>query len=358
MNAASRLAKKAAPQDPAFGKRRLMALGMISLMVGASEALGEKDVIFPEMAALTIGFWVVGERLWVARSFQSVASLTLAAFFGFALVQYSPFHLLANLALAFSFGALCLWATGSTMYPLISACVLPVLIHTENWTYPVAVLIMSSMVAFGRALMEKIGWRAKSPPAPLAIPAKKALARWGALFLGVLPVMALAVLTSNRQFILPPLIVAYVELANSPLGRRTKPLEACLLLVAAAAAGSSLQALGHYRLGLPETLVAFLIAASVFAIFRLAGKCYPPAGAVSLIPLLLPRESLAWVPLRVAVGSGLLILISMVFFQKCHKWTKPQLIYCFAPNFAIKMLKTRKKAKKRSDAPARDGRGF
>jgi hypothetical protein len=232
------------------------------------------------------------------------------------------------------------------MFPLISACVLPVLIHTENWTYPVAVFFMSAIVASGRVWMEKIGWRPKTSREPLKTPLKKVGARWIALILAALPVMSLAVLTSNQHFILPPLIVVYVELANSAAGFRNKPLEIYFLLIVAAVVGSVFQEFGYYRLRLPETLVAFLIMVVIFTIFEIKGKCYPPVGAVSLIPLLLPKESLPWIPLRVAVGAALLIAISLLFFQRCYKWSKPQLIHCFVPRFIIKKLIKRKIVKK------------
>lgn len=31
-------------------------------MVGVSELMGEKEIIFPEMAALTIGMWIVDKK--------------------------------------------------------------------------------------------------------------------------------------------------------------------------------------------------------------------------------------------------------------------------------------------------------
>lgn len=39
-------------------KRYLCALVMILLMIGAAELLHEKEILFPEMAALTIGMWI------------------------------------------------------------------------------------------------------------------------------------------------------------------------------------------------------------------------------------------------------------------------------------------------------------
>lgn len=48
--------------DPVPRKRYICALLMILLMVGVSELMGEKEIIFPEMAALTIGMWIVDKK--------------------------------------------------------------------------------------------------------------------------------------------------------------------------------------------------------------------------------------------------------------------------------------------------------
>ena len=42
--------------DPVQRKRYICALLMILLMVGVSELMGEKEIIFPEMAALTSSY--------------------------------------------------------------------------------------------------------------------------------------------------------------------------------------------------------------------------------------------------------------------------------------------------------------
>ena len=52
--------------DTLQNKRYLFALGMILLMVGVSEWLQEKEVLFPEMAALTIGMWIVDKGCGVS----------------------------------------------------------------------------------------------------------------------------------------------------------------------------------------------------------------------------------------------------------------------------------------------------
>lgn len=135
-------------------KRYFYALLMILLMIGAAELLMEREIIFPEMAALTIGMWIVDKRVWQVSRASMVALMILGAVTGVCIVRYSPFPLLVNLAFAFIFTAVCLTLFRATLVPQISACMLPVLLGTESWVYPVAVLVMSVIVVGGQG-----GWR-------------------------------------------------------------------------------------------------------------------------------------------------------------------------------------------------------
>ena len=43
--------------------RYLSAMAVVVLMVGVAERTGEREVIFPEMAALAIGMWIAPKRV-------------------------------------------------------------------------------------------------------------------------------------------------------------------------------------------------------------------------------------------------------------------------------------------------------
>lgn len=89
--------------DVSGRKRYLAALLMILAMVGVSEFLGEKEIIFPEMAALAVGMWIVDKRVWRVGRIAMIVMMTSGATWGVVLVRYSALPLMVNLALAFSF---------------------------------------------------------------------------------------------------------------------------------------------------------------------------------------------------------------------------------------------------------------
>lgn len=336
--APSTSARSSYAAGPAKYIRYASALLMIMGMVATADYFEEKEIIFPEMAALCIGLWIVDKRVWVINKWRMFFLMTLGAIAGVCVVRYCPFPLLVNLSLAFGFAAVCLMITRTTLIPLISACMLPVLLHTESWIYPITVGALSFVVMLGQGIMEKKNIRKKIPYARLAHNRKEEALRWLTLLGTILLIASLPVYTSHLYCILPPLIVTYVEFASSKAGFLNRPVQTFLLLVTAAILGAAFQGLLHGYLHLPEMAVAFCLFICIFFLFEWSGKYFAPAGAVALIPMIIPEEDLFWFPLQIAVGAAVFITTAMLLFLKCYKWPKAQLIFCLTPGFIRKSI--------------------
>ncbi|MBS5495592.1 HPP family protein [Bacteroides intestinalis] len=273
--------------------RYLISLIMILIMVGLAEWTDEKEILFPEMTALIIGLLIIDKRVWNVKRWQIILLMTLGAAVGICIVRYSPLPYVVNLCAAFAFAGASLLISRATLIPLISACVLPVLLHTESIVYPIAVFSMSVSVVL-------------------------------------------------VQIILPPLMVTFVEMVNSKAGFRNRPTQVFLFLTTVATLGTVLQIVGHHHLHLPESIVTLTIAAILFLIFEWTGKYFAPSGALAFIPMLLPQEGLAWLPLEASIGAALFITIAMVVFQKCYKWNRAQLIFCATPTLLREYMNRKK----------------
>nr|WP_320916506.1 HPP family protein [Bacteroides intestinalis] len=276
--------------------RYLISLIMILIIVGLAEWTDEKEILFPEMTALIIGLLIIDKRVWNVKRWQIILLMTLGAAVGICIVRYSPLPYVVNLCAAFAFAGASLLISRATLIPLISACVLPVLLHTESIVYPIAVFSMSVSVVL-------------------------------------------------VQIILPPLMVTFVEMVNSKAGFRNRPTQVFLFLTTVATLGTVLQIVGHHHLHLPESIVALTIAAILFLIFEWTGKYFAPSGALAFIPMLLPQEGLAWLPLEASIGAALFITIAMVVFQKCYKWNRAQLIFCATPTLLREYMNRKKREK-------------
>lgn len=329
--------------DPQRRKRYICSLIMILLMIGVAELLHEKEVLFPEMAALTIGMWIVDKRVWKVKYWQMLLLMTFGACAGVLVVLYSPFVLVINVALAFLCAAIGLFIARASLFPMISACVLPVLLETESWVYPLSVFVMTLIIIVAQQWMEHLGIRK-----PIIYEAVERhwptdSFRWLCLMISVFAVACLAVYSSNIYFIIPPLIVAYVEFVNSKAGFRNRPVLTVLLLFVGSVIGTVFQLVGYYYLGLPEIVVALFSFIALFTLFEWLGKFFAPVGAMVLIPMLLPAEALPWLPFQVLVGATLFIAMGMVFFQQCYKWSCAQLIYCLIPHYLLSQLNQNKR---------------
>lgn len=321
----------------------LSALAMMVAMMALAEFTGETEIIFPEMAALTIGLWISNKHIWQVTDVQLVSLMTLAAIVGVLIVRYSPLPLMINITIAFVVAGVILTSQRSTLYPLVSALILPVLLHTTSWVYPLSVLAMTVVLVVVKKIFEAKGIRNKTDYTPSDRPIKSAIVVWAAMTCSLLSIAAIGYCSTYIYIIIPPLIVSFVEFVNTKAGFRNRPVLTVLLLSVCSLVGSVFQFVGHFYLGLPLAVVATAILVVVFGLFEWLGKFFAPAGAISLIPLLLPEEVLPYLPLEVFVGAVLFIAVAMIFFQKCYRWSRAQIVYCLIPHYLISRFVRRKR---------------
>ncbi|WP_372752876.1 hypothetical protein [Labilibaculum sp.] len=313
--------------------RYLFALLMIGLMVGVSDWLGEKEIIFPEIAALILGLWIIDKKVWIISRPMVVLLMTVSALFGILLVRYSPMPLFVNLAISFIFTSLCLFFSRTNLIPIISASMLPVLLATHSWIYPLSVFSMSLVLVGVQWIFEQIGWRKY-----VNVSSKKSLCRhtlvhWLKLLVGFLFIAAIPVYIGKMYFIVPPLVVTFVEFASSAAGFRKRPVQIFFLLVVSASLGALFQYVLHGVLGFSEVYTVLLLFACLFLFIELLGEAFAPACAIALIPMIIPPQNVALYPLQVAGGAAIFLLVAMVFFLKCYRWKRAHLWVCFVPEF-------------------------
>lgn len=311
--------------------RYAASIVMLTVMVAAAEFSGENEILFPEMAALTVGMWIVDKRVWQVTRPKLVALMTVGAVAGVCIVRYSPLPFLANIAVAFAFPAVCLMVSRTTLIPQISACMLPVLLGTRSWIYPAAVLGMSLLIVLGQRAMVRCGLRKETVCVAAPRDLKAEGIRWLLLLCTVIAVAAIPVSMGSVYFILPPLIVMYVELSNSKAGFRSRPLQVFSFMVAAVLLGSMGTYFGHTVMGLPKFVVVLPVLVCLFGLFESQGKYFAPAGAAALVPMIIPAEDLLLFPVQVAAGAALFIALSMLLFQRCYRWSGAQLAVAFVP---------------------------
>ena len=123
--------------------RYAASLGLVAAMVAAAELLGEQEVVFPEIAALAAGMWVIDKQVWRIGRRQAVWLMTLAAAAGWLIARIPGLPPPGGIALGFLFAAGCQVLTRTSLAPMLSACLLPVALGADSPVYPVAVFLLT-----------------------------------------------------------------------------------------------------------------------------------------------------------------------------------------------------------------------
>ena len=276
---------------------------VVAAMVGASELLGEQEIIFPEIAAIAVGLLLAPRRAWMTNRLRVFALIAVSASLGLAISVCVPLPLWAKLSAAFVLGQLLLICSGTGFAPLISAIVLPVLLGTRSLVYPAAAVALTAMILLMSLLLERLGVRKAEPDHPVGLPERRDFPRIALrTALGVLCIAA-AVRLDVRFAAAPPLLVAFTELMNRESAARRRPFQAIALLSLCAALGVASRVVLAGWLGLPLTIAAAAAAAGMILLLRGFHMFLPPAGALTVLAMLIPESALGIYPTQVLLGS-------------------------------------------------------
>jgi len=279
----------------------LLPLALVVPMLALSSALGTDEIIFPEGAALVMGIWVVGLSGWASCRWRAAALPPLFACAGVLLLRLD-LPQIAALLIAVTVGLGALQAFDTRLAPALSAAVLPIVFDVRDWSYPLAVLAISVVVAAGMAwLPRRASLRFDDAPRVgryawrVVVGAGLVMCLWLVASGELLDVAAVA--------IAPPLFVSALEW----LGRGTlSPAEGLRrwgLLVGAGLAGST--ALELVPVGWLSGALAVL---ATLALMHVLAVPHPPALAIALIPQIVEASHPLSFTLAIAGGAGVLYL--------------------------------------------------
>lgn len=294
-------------------KRNVAVALFLTLMVAVADASELREIVFPEAAALCVGLWLMPKAVWNIRGWQIPLYLTAAASIGLALNLLLPTGFEIRFALAFVLVMGLLRLVRCNMYPTVSAAMLPVLINTTSWLYPVCVLVISTLLAIGR------GWLRQEERTEYHPFGGGQLALLTVAVCLPLVVTHCAPIPTIRFLAVPPLVVTMIEFANRRSGFRERPWTIWGLIVAAATLGTLTSLLFHHRWGLPMAVGTFVTVPLMLLLFR-RFKPFAPALAIAIVPALLPCKVLPWFPLLAALGGGWFILAGMAL----AKWIQQE----------------------------------
>lgn len=296
-------------------ERYIFGILMALLMVGVAELSGEKEIIFPEICALTIGAWISEQQPWISNKRRIFFLMSVASLFGVLTVRYVPLPLIFQVCLCFGFTGFVLTLLKTNFVPIISACILPVYLGTTSYIYPVSVTVMALIIITAQWLMEKYHFRPINKFVPCEFDTKEEVIKWSKLLLTFALIALIPFKTNQIYFLAPPLIVMFTELSNANSPARKKPQYIVGLMTFAASIGCFMRYVFNIYLNMPLSLCTALACIFLFIALNKVRINFPPAGAILLIPMILDEKLLKTFPFEVFVGATILAVTAMLIFR-------------------------------------------
>lgn len=297
-------------------ERYIFGILMALLMVFVAEISGEKEIIFPEICALTIGAWISEQQPWNTNKRLIFFLMSFAALFGVLVVKYVHCPLIFQVCLCFAFTGFILTLCKTNFIPIISACILPVYLRTDSWIYPISVCAMALIIIIAQWYMEKMHFRPVNNFIPCDFDLKVQVIKWSKLLI-VFGLLALIPFKTHQiYFLAPPLIVMFTELANPQSPARKRPQYIVGLMTFGAFTGCVIRLLLNSYFQLPLSICTAVACVILFAALDKLKINFPPAGAILLIPMILDENLLIRFPIEVFIGAVVLCIASLLLFRE------------------------------------------
>ncbi|MBQ4464947.1 MAG: hypothetical protein II916_03165 [Oscillospiraceae bacterium] len=299
----------------------LLSMLLVGGMVLAADLLQEREIIFPEIAAIATGALLTPKLAWRTNGLHTLLFVVLGALLGVAVVWLMPGPLWLQMCVAFLLAQGIFLFSQTGFAPMISAIVLPVLLQTRSWVYVLAALILTALIWTVRVLFVRCGILEDAPFEPKGLPDRTELVNALHRTLTGCILITLAVALKLPYMVAPPLLVAYTEFWKPGAVSRRKPLQVILLLGCCAGAGALLRFGLTITLGVPACIAASLTMLAAFALMRGFSMMLPPAAAISILSFLIPADALWYFPLEIM--AGIAVLTALSFFYREEKTQMP-----------------------------------
>lgn len=289
-----------------------LAVLIVILMTAAAELSGEKEILFPEIAAIAAGALIAPKFAWKTSKLRLFVLICIGSVMGLLISMFVPLALSIKLCIAFLAASLLFQFSGTTFAPVISSVVLPVMLGTNSVIYPIAAAVLTFLILMERLLIEKLGIAEKSEFSPEPMPDKNAIVRLAARWIIGSIAIVLAVGTGFRFAVAPPLLVAFTEFCRKDSAVQKKPAAITLLVVGCALIGAVCRCI-FSLLGWKMFIAAGVTMLLVCVIMKSAKLFVPPAAALSVLAFLIPEEAVITYPLQIAAGTVFFVLVGRIF---------------------------------------------
>ena len=292
-----------------------IVLLIVSVMVGAAELFHQHEIIFPEITAIAVGAFMAPRLSWKTSRIRILIFIMICALAGVGIVLFVPGPVWFRVTLAYGIAEVVYLLSGTSFAPMISAIALPVLLGTDRPVYPMAAFWLTVLVLGCHVFLEKVKLKE-----PLDFtPVKTQRQDWteAVIRLGLVLITAWAAIKLGWRFMIaPPLLVAFTEFSKKESGARKIPVKAVAAIALCALVGAVCRYLIAMELHLPLTLAALIAAVGMILILNGLKAFIPPAGALCILPMLIPEEAVIGYPMQIFAGAALFMILSLTIFRE------------------------------------------
>lgn len=287
----------------------------ITCMAALSEITGEREIIFPEIAAIAAGSLVAPKMPWRTNSLRIFISIALSALLGLLIVFESPGPVWLQMAIAYGISQILFLSSRTTFAPMISAIVLPVMLQSNSIIYFFSACLFTAAILGIRSGFTHMEILESKSYDPLPIPGRNEILS------AVLRTFTAAILIfvfsglRIRFAAAPPLLVAFTEFSRPSSPARKHPAFSVLLISGCAGIGALSRYILCMRLGLPLTLAAFASSVLFITVMHSFRSYIPPAGAIAILAMLIPEENVLLFPLQVLLGISVMMALDLALFR-------------------------------------------
>ena len=223
--------------------------------------------------------------------------------------------------IGFTLIGISLLVTKTSFAPVISAFMLPILLQSDSWLFPLFVIVYVGIIIAVQTIYQKIGLTQKMIYLNIPFQWKKELFHWCILLLVFSVLSIYPAVTHSIYFMLPPLIITFVEMSEITSPVRKKPLKVYAVMALAPWVGTAWRFLSICTpipsyITFPCALICLLL------LIELIRFPFAAAGSLVTLPFLLSEETLIWYPIQSMIGLIFFIALPILIFR--NKSTPPK----------------------------------
>lgn len=302
---------------PKIVYRYTIVLIFIFLMVVLSTIFNEREIIFPELAAISTGLLIVEKRVWAVNRISAFVLLTIMSILGSIISLYSPFPLWINMTIGSLLTLIILRIAHSNFYPILSAMVLPIMMHEGGWLYIIVTICGGALILLAREFEFSTKIRQEDSPLVPTEYNHNLFIAFGPRII-VIGVIIFSFLHFNFSYaVIPPLIVAFVELSFNKSGMRKGGFVVLLLLWFAIILGTYAIYVSYVRQWLPIYISVCLSEICLFCLFQILHRKFAPAAATVVVPALIAPSNPMLYAQDAIIGALIFVVaaLSLAFFE-------------------------------------------